>query len=74
MKDETYPFSGKIQVGDWVRGRLVHQFITDYQEHMGIVTFINPDGDILHVTDPVYNETRVIGMKYVIDYTEKVEK
>ena len=72
LEDKVYPFSGKIKVGDWVRGRLVHKYILDYREHTGVVTYVNKD--TLHVTEPVYNDTKVIYMKYVIDHTPKVEK
>lgn len=70
LENKTYPFSGKIQVGDWVRGQLVHKFITDYVEHTGIVSYM-PSDDILHVTDPVYGDTKVIGIKYVLDHQSK---
>lgn len=75
LEDKTYPFSGKIKVGDWVRGYLRHNFIVGKPEWLGIVTYINPDDTILHVTDPVDKEdTRVIGMKWVIEHVPKEDK
>ena len=71
---ETHPFSGKIKVGDWVRGELVHTFIPGRPQWIGIVCYINPDGDILHVQNPIDSEDkRVIGMKYVLEHVPKKE-
>jgi len=71
---EIYPFSGKIKIGDWVRGELVHMFIQGRPQWIGIVSYINPDGDILHVQNPVDKEdVRVVGMKYVLEHIPKKE-
>lgn len=59
--------SAEIKVGDWVKVKLTHKFITKHIEWIGIVTHILNE-ELIHVTCPVYDITKVAFKKNVLEH------